>query len=179
MPNAKVLESKKELVGALVEKLKSSAAGVLVDYKGINVENDTKLRSDMRKAGVEYLVVKNTLLRFAANEVGFTEWDGLLHGTTAIAFSTDDAIAPAKIVMQYSRKLGETFNVKGGFVDGKVASVEEVTALADLPSKDELRAKVVGGLNAPIYGLAMVLGANLRGLAVALNGVREKKEASA
>ena len=94
MPNAKILEEKKALVASLVEKIKNSPAGVLVDYKGINVEDDTKLRKQLREAGVEYAVIKNTLIRFAAKELGFDELDACLHGTTALAISTtDDVVA--------------------------------------------------------------------------------------
>ena len=98
MPNAKILEEKKALVASLVEKIKNSPAGVLVDYKGINVEDDTKLRRELREAGVEYAVVKNTMLRFAAKELGFDSFEEHLNGTTALAISTnDDVVAPAKI----------------------------------------------------------------------------------
>lgn len=176
MPNAKVLENKQEIVRTLVEKLKNSAAGVLVDYKGIDVADDTKLRADMRKAGVEYIVVKNTLLRFAANEIGFTEWDGLLHGTTALATSADDAVAPAKIIMGYSKKLGEVFNIKGGFVDGKIASPDEIKALAELPSKEQLQAQVASVIAAPLYGFVNVMNAHLTGLLYAMGAHIEKLE---
>ena len=105
MPNAKVLEEKKALVASLVEKIKNSPAGVLVDYKGINVEDDTKLRRELREAGVEYAVVKNTMLRFAAKELGFDAFEEHLNGTTALAISTtDDVVAPAKILNEYAKK---------------------------------------------------------------------------
>ena len=101
MPNAKVLEEKKALVASLVEKIKNSPAGVLVDYKGINVEDDTKLRRQLREAGVEYMVIKNTLIRFAAKELGFDALDEHLNGTSALAISTsEDVIAPAKILFR-------------------------------------------------------------------------------
>ena len=119
MPNAKVLEEKKAVVASLVEKIKNSPAGVLVDYKGINVEDDTKLRKQLREAGVEYAVIKNTLIRFAAKELGF-DWDENLHGTTALAISTtDDVVAPAKILADFA-KTHENFNLKAGYLEGKV-----------------------------------------------------------
>ena len=109
MPNAKILEEKKALVASLVEKIKNSPAGVLVDYKGINVEDDTKLRKQLREAGVEYAVIKNTLIRFAAKELGFDELDACLHGTTALAISTtDDVVAPAKILADFAKTSKET-----------------------------------------------------------------------
>ena len=119
MPNAKVLEEKKAVVASLVEKIKNSPAGVLVDYKGINVEDDTKLRKQLREAGVEYAVIKNTLIRFAAKELGF-DWDENLHGTTALAISTtDDVVAPAKILADFA-KTHENFNLKAGYLIAQV-----------------------------------------------------------
>ena len=105
MPSANVLEQKKQVVAELIETLKSAQAGVLVDYRGITVEQDTKLRTKLREAGVEYKVVKNTLTRFAANEVGFQELDEQLNGPTALAVSTTDAVAPAKVISDLLKKL--------------------------------------------------------------------------
>ena len=128
MPNAKVLEEKKAVVASLVEKIKNSPAGVLVDYKGINVEDDTKLRKQLREAGVEYAVIKNTQIRFAAKELGF-DWDENLHGTTALAISTtDDVVAPAKILADFA-KTHENFNLKAGYLEGKVIGEDEVKKL--------------------------------------------------
>ena len=103
MPSNKVLEEKKALVASLVEKIKNSPSGVLVDYKGISVADDTKLRHDLREAGVEYMVVKNTMLRFAAEELGFTALNDLLNGTTALAIAGEDVVAPARILNDYAR----------------------------------------------------------------------------
>jgi large subunit ribosomal protein L10 len=157
MPNAKVLSEKQAAVAALTEKLNGAAAGVLVDYSGISVADDTELRRKMREAGVEYTVVKNTLLRFAINNVGLNELDDLLNGTTSIAISAEDPIAPARIVNEYAEKLNEVFNIKGGFMDGKVMSVDEITALAKIPPLPTLRAQVLGTMLAPISSLACVL----------------------
>ena len=104
MPNAKVLAQKQAMVSELADKMRNASAGVFVDYKGITVEADTKLRAELRKAGVEYSVVKNTLTRFAANEVGFTELDPILNGTTALALGMDDPIAPAKLIVDFAKK---------------------------------------------------------------------------
>ena len=109
MPNAKVLAEKQAVVAALAEKMKNASAGVLVDYKGITVENDTKLRAELRKNNVEYAVVKNTLTRFAAKEVGFEALDPVLNGTTALAISMEDSIAPARVISEFIKSLSKNF----------------------------------------------------------------------
>lgn len=155
MPNAKILEEKKALVASLVEKIKNSPAGVLVDYKGINVEDDTKLRKQLREAGVEYTVIKNTLIRFAAKELGFDELDACLHGTTALAISTtDDVVAPAKILADFA-KTHENFTLKAGYLEGKAIGEDEVKKLAAMPSKETLIAQVLYSFNYPIMQLAI------------------------
>ena len=159
MPNAKVLEEKKAIVASLAEKMKNASSGVLVDYKGITVEDDTKLRADMRAQGVEYSVIKNTLIRFAAKEVGFDALDEVLNGTTAIAISMDDMIAPAKIVADYAKKNENVFNIKAGFVEGRVIDAEEVKKLAATPSKEVLLSKLLGSLKSPVTALAIALNA--------------------
>ncbi len=176
MPSQKVLEQKKALVADLSEKLKNSCTGVIVDYKGISVADDTKLRKELREAGVTYAVVKNTLLGLAAKEAGIEGVDEVLSGTTAIALSESDYVAAARILSKYAED-HENFNLKLGFLDGKVIPVSEVEALAKLPSREELVAKALGGLNAPITGFVGVLNANLRGLVCALNAIAEQKGA--
>ena len=157
MPNAKVLESKKATVDALAEKLQNATAAVFVDYKGINVAQDTALRNQFREAGVEYTVVKNTLTRFAANKIGYTEFDELLNGTTSMACTTGDPIAPARIVSEFAKKNKDLIKIKGGMVEGKVLTVEELKAFGELPSKDALVAQVLDTFLAPITSLAVVL----------------------
>ena len=157
MPNAKVLESKKATVDALAEKLQNSTAAVFVDYKGINVAQDTELRNQFRAAGVEYTVVKNTLTRLAANKVGYSEFDELLNGTTSMACTTGDPIAPARIVSEFAKKNKDIVKIKGGMVEGKVLSVEELMSFGELPSKNALVAQVLGTFLAPISSLAVVL----------------------
>ena len=157
MPNAKVLESKKTVVDALSEKLQNAASGVLVDYKGITVAEDTALRNELRKNNVEYAVVKNTLTRFAANKAGYTEFDELLNGTTSMASTTDDPIAPARVVCEFAKKNKNVVKIKGGMVEGKVLSVEELMSFGELPSKNALVAQVLGTFLAPISSLAVVL----------------------
>ena len=178
MPNAKILSEKQAVVAELTEKLKSAASGVLVDYKGITVAEDTALRAECRKNEVDYAVVKNTLVRFAINSVGMEEMDGALNGTTSLAVSHEDPIAPMRVINKFAKQFnGSKFAIKAGFVDGKALDAEGVKALSKLPSREELIAKTLGGLNAPISGFANVLSANLRGLVVALNAIAEKQSA--
>jgi large subunit ribosomal protein L10 len=161
MPNAKVLESKKAQVAEITEVLKNAATGVLVDYRGLTVEEDTKLRNDLRAAGVNYFVVKNTLLRLAANQVGLEELDGILHGPTALAVS-EDPVAPAKILFDFAKQ-NEKMEIKSGFMDGKVMSMDELTTLAKTPSKETLIAKIMGSLNAPASNLVRLLNTIVEG----------------
>jgi large subunit ribosomal protein L10 len=155
MPNAKVLETKKATVAAMSEQIKGATAGVFVDYKGITVEQDTKLRNEFRAAGVEYTVVKNTLTRLAARDCGY-DFDEVLNGTTSFAVTTGDPIAPARIVSQFAKQ-NKVLAIKGGFVEGKMVSAEELNAFGELTSKNDLVAQVLGTLLAPISSLAFVL----------------------
>ena len=157
MPNSKVLESKKAIVDALADKLQGASAAVFVDYKGITVAQDTELRNKFREAGVEYTVVKNTLTRFAANKAGYNQFDELLNGTTSLATTTGDPIAPARIVCEFAKKNKNVLKIKGGFVEGSVLSVEQLQGFGELPSKDALVAQVLGTFLAPISSLACVI----------------------
>ena len=158
MPNAKVLSEKQAVVAALTEQLKGASSGVLVDYKGITVAEDTALRVELRQNEVQYAVVKNTMARFAMNNVGLEGLDEVLNGTTSLATSAGDPIAPMRVINKYAKQLGDgKFTIKGGFMDGKVLSLEEITALAELPSKDVLLAQTLGMMLAPITSLAIVL----------------------
>ena len=158
MPSAKVLENKKTVVAAITERLKNAQAGVIADYRGLTVAQDTELRKKLREAGVEYTIVKNTLTRFAANEVGLGELDGVLHGPTALATSDSDVVAPAKILVEFA-KANEQLEIKAGFVDGKVIDAEEVKVYASIPSKEVLISKMMGSLQAPISSLVRALDA--------------------
>ena len=158
MPNSKVLESKKAIVDALATKLQGSTAAVFVDYKGITVAQDTELRNKFREAGVEYTVVKNTLTRFAANKAGYNQFDEMLNGTTSLALSHGDPIAPMRVINKFAKQFnGAKFVIKAGFMDGKVLSLDEIKALAELPSKEVLQAQVLGTMLAPITSLAIVI----------------------
>ena len=157
MPNAKVLSEKQAIVATLVDDLKAASSGVLVDYKGITVAEDTALRHELRENGVEYAVVKNTLLRRALDDVDLGELDEVLSGTTSMAISKEDPIAPMRIVNKYAKQMGDRFNIKAGFMDGKVLPLDDVFALAELPSKEALLGQVLGMMLAPITSLAIVI----------------------
>ena len=156
MPNAKVLESKKAVVETLTGKIKEASSVVFVDYKGITVAQDTELRKQFREAGVEYTVVKNTLTKFAAKECGY-DFEEVLNGTTAMASTTGDPIAPARIVCEFAKKNKLNLAIKGGVVEGSVLSAQQLRGFGELPSKNALVASVLGTFLAPISSLAFVL----------------------
>ena len=158
MPNAKVLSQKQAIVEELAARIQNASAGILVDYKGITVEEDTALRAELRKDNVNYTVVKNTLTRKALEKIGMTALDEVLNGTTSMATADEDPIAPFRIITDYSKKLGERFNVKAAFMEGKILNDAEIAEMSALPSKDALYSKVLGTMIAPITGLAVCLG---------------------
>ncbi len=160
MPSKKILEEKQAQLDELVGKLKTASAGVLVNYQGITVEADTAMRAELRKAGVEYKVLKNTMTSRACEAVGYGAMKDQLNGMTALAISQDDPIAAAKILKNYAEKI-ESFEIKAGFVDGGVLDAKGVMALADVPSKETLIAKMLGSLQSSLYGLAYVLQAKI------------------
>ncbi|MGE5472828.1 MAG: 50S ribosomal protein L10 [Ignavibacteriales bacterium] len=178
MPSEKILNSKKADVQELSEKIKKSQSFVIADYRGITVEEVTNLRNELRKAKVEYKVIKNTLTRFAAEENGLTDLIPYLEGPTAIAISYDDIVAPAKILSDYQKK-NDRFKLKVGYVEGKVISVEDIKNLANIPPKEVLISKLLGSFNSPITGFVTVLNENIRGLAAVLNAIAEKQGAKA
>lgn len=158
MPNAKVLSEKKAIVDELTKRLQEASAGVFIDYKGITVAEDTKLRRDLTASNVQYSVVKNTLTKFAIDKIGLSDLDPILNGTTSIATSTGDPIAPVRIISEYSKKMGDKFNIKAVVMEGKIIGAQEIEEIAKLPGKDALYAKVLGTMLAPITSLAVVLG---------------------
>ena len=153
MPNASVLEQKKQQVASLSEKIAASVTGVVVDYKGITVADDTALRKELRENGVDYFVVKNTLLARAIDGTDLADMKSVLEGTTAIALSKEDYTAAARIICKFADS-HENYNVKSGFLDGKVVDVETIGALAKLPSREVLLATVLGAFQAPIAAFA-------------------------
>ena len=156
MPSAKVLEQKKQVVADLVERLNASCAGVIVDYKGINVTDDTALRKELREAGVEYTVVKNTLLRLAIASTELSGLESVLDGTTAIATSADDYVAAARILCKFA-ETHNGFEIKNGFLDKEVIDVAKINGLAKLPSREVLLAQVLGAFQAPISAFARAI----------------------
>lgn len=157
MPSAKVLEAKKAKVEQLTELIKGSCAGVIVDYKGITVEEDTKLRKELREAGVHYSVEKNSMLRFALKNAGIEGLDYVLEGTTAIAVSSDDQTAPARILGKFASEHENKFTLKAGYIDNEIYDEAGVTALSKIPSKEVLLAQLVGSLQGPMQKLAAVI----------------------
>ncbi len=165
LPSNSVLEAKKVIVADLKAKVEGSQAGVVVDYKGITAAADTKLRKELREAGVEYSVIKNNLLKLAIKDSELEAMSEVLEGTTALAVSTTDPIAPARILNKFAKDSNGTFTIKSGYLDGKVLSAAEVAAIADLPSKEGL-----------IQMLLSVLVSGPRGLAIALSEIVKSKE---
>ncbi len=157
MPSEKVLLQKQEKVAQLTELLKGAAAGVIVDYKGITVEEDTKLRKELREAGISYSVEKNSLLRFAMKNVGLDGITGVLEGTTAIAISTEDQTAPARILGKFAESKKDYFNVKAGFIGEEIYDDKGVMALSKIPSREILLSQLVGSLQGPMQKLAAII----------------------
>ncbi len=160
MPSNKVLEEKKQVVEALANKMQAAQAGVLVKYEGITVAEDTELRAALRKAGVEYSVMKNTLTGRACDIAGYGDMKQYLSGMTAIAISESDPIAPAKIMKEFADKI-KCFEIKAGFVDGGILDQAGVEALAATPSKEVLIGKIMGSLMSSLYSFAYVLQAKI------------------
>ena len=160
MPSNKVLEEKKQVVEALAAKMQTAQAGVLVKYEGITVAEDTELRAALRKAGVEYSVMKNTLTGRACDIAGYGDMKQYLNGMTAIAISETDPIAPAKIMKEFADKIN-CLEIKAGFVDGGVLDQAGVEALAATPSKEVLIGKMMGSLMSSLYSFAYVLQAKI------------------
>ena len=177
-----VTSAKQAVVAQLKEQLESAKGVVLTSYKGLTVAQDTELRRELREAGVSYHVVKNTMLRIAAKEAGIEGIEEHLEGTTAFAFSTEDAVAPAKVICGFIKKNkledAEVLTVKVGMVEGKVIGVGEVKALAALPSREELIAKLLGSMNAPISNTVNVLQGVIRNAVYVLDAIRSQKESA-
>jgi large subunit ribosomal protein L10 len=176
LPSDKILDAKKRQVAALAEEIKKANVGILVDYEGISVANDTKLRKDLRDGGNSYKVIKNTLLKRALADAGLTGLDDQLKGATALAVG-EDYVSAAKALKDCAKD-NKDFQIKGGFVDGAAVGVEQIDQLASLPSKDVLLSQVLCSMNAPITGLVTVLNGTIKGLVVALNAIAEKQPAA-
>jgi large subunit ribosomal protein L10 len=170
-----VRPEKAAVVDELKDKLSRAQAVVVTDYRGLDVQEITELRRQLREAGVEYKVAKNTLTTIAARESALSELEQFLSGPTAIAFGYDEPVSAAKIISDFAR-LHRDLEIKGGVLEGRVIGVEEVQALADLPPREELLAMVARAMQGPIAGMANALQGILRNLVYALDAVREQKE---
>ena len=156
MPSQTVLEQKKAIVAELSDRLKNSITGLVVSYNGINTEDDTKLRKELRENDVQYTVVKNTLLSRACDEVGLEDLKPVLEGTTALATSDSEYAAAARILCKYAKD-HDNFKVKSGYLDGAVVDLDTITALSKLPTREVLLANVLGAFQAPIAAFARVM----------------------
>ncbi len=172
-----VSPEKAAIVAAMQEKLTSAQGAVFVGFTGLTVADVTKLRRKFIAAGVEYKVIKNTLTRIAADNAGMNNLDPILEGPTALAVSNEDAVAPAKVLKEFIKESKtQAIQIKAGLLNGQVIDVAAVEELASLPSREELLAKLLGSMQAPIVNTVNVLQGNIRNLVYALNAVREAKE---
>jgi large subunit ribosomal protein L10 len=158
------IAKKQAIVDETVEKFNNAASAVIVSSRGLTVEQDTNLRKNLREAGVELKVIKNSILKRAAEKAGLEGLDEVFAGPTAVAFSNEDVVAPAKIIAEFAKE-ADKLEIKGGIIEGKVSSVEEIKALASLPSRDGLLSMLLSVLQAPV-----------RNVAYAVNAVVESKE---
>lgn len=148
------IEAKKQIVEEIADKLKNSVSTVVVDYRGLSVAQVTELRKQLREAGVEFKVYKNSMTRRAAEAAGLSGLNDALTGPNAIAFSTEDVVAPAKILNDFAKN-NEALELKAGVIEGNIATVEDVKALAELPSREGLLSMLLSVLQAPIRNLAL------------------------
>jgi large subunit ribosomal protein L10 len=164
---SKALEKKKAVVAEIAEKLEKSKSTIVADYRGLTVKQMNELRKQLREAGVEFYVLKNTLTKRAADQVGQSDLNQFLTGPTAVAFSYEDVVAPAKILHKFAKD-NKQLEIKGGLVEGKAVNFDEVKALAELPSREGLLSMLLSVLQAPI-----------RNFALAVKAVAEKNEGGA
>ncbi len=174
-PKTRRLEEKKKIVEELKEKFLNARAQILVDLCGLTVEEVTQIRKELKKAETELKVVKNTLARIAAEDTPMKEIEDLFRGPTAVAFAYGDPVETAKIVVKFVKEF-EKFDLKGGLIEGKPLTAEEIERVSKLPPKEVLIAQAVGTIKAPLYGFVGVLAANLRNLVGVLYAIKEAKE---
>ncbi|MGM0501593.1 MAG: 50S ribosomal protein L10 [Bacillota bacterium] len=168
-------KEKKKVIDDLTVKFNEAKSAVLTDYRGLNVEQMTELRAKLREAGVDYKVAKNTLAYLAAKEAGCEDIKDYLKGPTAIAFSDEDPVAPAKILSEFAEE-HEALEIKSGLLDKDVLDIDEVESLANVPSREELLGRLASGLKRPLNGLVHCLKDPVKSLAYALKAVKDKKE---
>ena len=178
MPNKRVIEEKQAVIEEIRTKLSGCQVAVLTNYRGLNVAQMTKLRRTLRDGGVEYAVIKNTMLRLAARKAGIDGLDRFLEGPTAVAFGYKDVVTPAKLLLAFARE-NKQLEIKGGILEGKVIGPEYVRVLSELPPREVLLARVAGGLQSPLAGFAGALQALLRGFAYGLDALKKQREAGA
>jgi len=169
-------DSKEKIVNELIEKLKNTKGLILTDYQGMNVPQINKLRNELKEQQVEFRVIKNTLIQKASEELKIEEIAKDLVGCTAIAYSSEDGISPAKWLKEYSKKNKLELKIKSGFIDGKFFKPDKIMEIADLPSKDILISNAIAGIKSPINSLVFVLKGTLRGLVYTLEAIKQEKE---
>ena len=169
-------DSKKEILQDLITKLKESKGVVLTDYQGMNVFQISRLRNELKEKRIEFKVVKNTLMEKASEELNVEDLTKDLIGCTAMAFCSDDGIAPARFLKEYFKKNKIDLKIKSGLIDGRVFSPERIMEIASLPSKDVLVAQMINGVKSPLYSLVFILQGPLRGLIYTLEAVKKEKE---
>ena len=158
MANAKIIEMKAQQVAEIAEKIKRAQSVIICDYRGLTVEEDTKMRQELRNAGVEYMVLKNSMVERAAKEAGIDESiNAMLKGPSAFAFGYDDAVAPAKVLKENLVKKFKKGELKGGILEGEVVDTATVTAIAELPSREQMIARMLGSMMGPVTKLAVAL----------------------
>lgn len=172
----KAIEAKRLIVDELKDKMEKSKAMVFYDYRGLTVAEVTELRNSFRSAGVEYHVIKNSMLKRAADQLGFSDLGSYISGPMAVAFGYGDPVAPAKVLVEFVKKVKKT-EIKSGILEGRVITAESVTSLAELPSREQLLAQLAGTLNAPVTAFARSLSGIIAKLGYALNAVMEQKGA--
>ncbi len=168
-------QKKEDVLQELKDKMTQASSMVLVDYRGLTVAEMTALRKELRQTGSELLVSKNTLSLKAAKEVGIEGLNDLFEGPIAIAYGYEDLVAPAKVLSGFAKE-HKALEIKGGYLEGKTLNLEEIKDLANLPSREVLLAKVLGGMQSPMYGFAGCLAGVLRNFVYALEAIRKQKE---
>lgn len=169
-------DSKKEILQDLIAKLKESKGVVLTDYQGMNVSQISSLRNELKEKKVEFKIVKNTLIEKASEELNVEDLTKDLTGCTAMAFCSNDGVAPARLLKEYFKKNKIDLMIKSGLIDGRIFSSEKIIEIASLPSKDVLIAQIINGVKSPLYSLVFILQGPLRGLIYALEEVKKQKE---
>jgi len=168
---------KNDKIGEIKESIANAKVAIVSDYRGLSVADITNLRRRLQKESGDYAIVKNTLAKIAIKETPFEGLEQFLNGPSALVLGFGDEVSPAKIVLQYLKEAKKTNEIKGGVLDGKVITAEEVKMISNLPSKEELIARIMGGLNSPAQGIANAVNGVARKLVYAMEEVRKQKEA--